>query len=60
MLAGLAVCIWGLARSRKIGYAIVGAYFALRLFSVLAGPAITQMMVERQSPESLELQETRE
>jgi hypothetical protein len=60
MLVGLAVCIWGIARSRKIGYAIVGVYFALRLFSVLAGPTISQMMVERQSPELLELQETRE
>ncbi|MEA3365182.1 MAG: hypothetical protein U9Q79_06025 [Candidatus Hydrogenedentes bacterium] len=60
MIVGLASCTWAFWRSRKVGYAIIAVYFVLRLFSVLLGPAIGQMIVERHSPELLELQEKME
>jgi hypothetical protein len=49
-LAGLAIACWAFRRCRRGGYLLIGFYFFLVLFSLLAMPSINQVIQERRTP----------
>jgi hypothetical protein len=46
-LLGLAIAVWAFRRSRKRGYLVVAAYFALCVFSLWAMPSINRALEAR-------------
>src|SRR5688572_978543 len=51
LLVGLVVAAWGFRRSHKWGYLLVGAYFALYAFLLVAMPSINRALQARQAPD---------
>lgn len=48
---GLALAIWAFRCCRRRGYLVIGLYFALVLFSLLAMPSIKRALRERRQPD---------
>lgn len=49
--AGLAIAVWAFRRCHRWGYLLIGFYFFLALFTLLAMPSIKQFIQERRSPD---------
>lgn len=50
-LIGLSIAVWAFLRSRKCGYLMIAAYFALAVFWLVAWPPIDRTIRAHQAPD---------